>query len=140
MNLSISVIYSSFPRKRESRDPRTEAVAPCSCQGQALDPRFRGGDGNPLQIRVPFSVGHLVPAVALRMGVRSACAGGARRRQHFREQGGAGTKRLYIMPARHFRRSISLRKCEEKQSRLRSASCSSTTKRSRLPPPLLLPS
>jgi hypothetical protein len=42
MNFGISVVYSSFPRKRESRDPTTEAVAPCSCQGQALDPRFRG--------------------------------------------------------------------------------------------------
>jgi hypothetical protein len=41
MNLALSVIYSSFPRKRKSRDPRTQAVAPCSSQGQALDPRFR---------------------------------------------------------------------------------------------------
>jgi hypothetical protein len=48
MNLGVPVAYSSFPRKRESRDPRTEAVAPCSGHGQALDPafsRFRGGDG-----------------------------------------------------------------------------------------------
>jgi hypothetical protein len=41
---------SSFPRKRESRDPRTEPVA--------LDRRLRGGDGNPLQTRAPFSVVH----------------------------------------------------------------------------------
>src|SRR5438874_324897 len=30
-------------RKRESRASDLTA-APCSCQGQALDPRFRGGD------------------------------------------------------------------------------------------------
>src|SRR5437016_3563349 len=30
--------FSSFPRKREPRTPRASAVA--------LDPRFRGGDGN----------------------------------------------------------------------------------------------
>jgi hypothetical protein len=41
MNLGMSVVYLSFPQKRESRDPRTEAVAPCSSQGQALDPAFR---------------------------------------------------------------------------------------------------
>src|SRR5215813_1019466 len=38
MNVPIFQGYSSFPRKRKSRDPRTEAVAP--------GPRFRGGDGN----------------------------------------------------------------------------------------------
>src|SRR6516162_3224834 len=35
VNLAMSVIYSSFPRKRESRDPWTQAVA--------LDPRFSRG-------------------------------------------------------------------------------------------------
>jgi len=48
---------------RETRDPTAEAFAPCSSQGQALDPRFsrrfRGGDGNLLQTRALFSVGHL---------------------------------------------------------------------------------
>jgi hypothetical protein len=36
MNPVISTIYPSFPRKRESRNPRFPAVA--------LDPRFHGGD------------------------------------------------------------------------------------------------
>src|SRR6266481_9747443 len=35
-------LMPSFPRKRESRAPKTAAVAPCSSQGQALDPRCRG--------------------------------------------------------------------------------------------------
>jgi glycogen phosphorylase len=57
MNLGMSVGYSLFPRKRPpgyapfgqsqakpgGRDPRTEAVAPCSSQGQALGPRFPHG-------------------------------------------------------------------------------------------------
>jgi hypothetical protein len=42
-------------RKRESRAPGTQAAAPCSSQGQTLDPRFRGGDRDPLPARAPFS-------------------------------------------------------------------------------------
>ncbi|TMJ69084.1 MAG: methylenetetrahydrofolate reductase [NAD(P)H] [Alphaproteobacteria bacterium] len=36
--------HPSFPRKREPRAAGFQADAPCSSQGQALDPRFRGGD------------------------------------------------------------------------------------------------
>jgi len=35
-----------IPSKAGIQGPSTEAVAPCSSQGQALDPRFRGGDDN----------------------------------------------------------------------------------------------
>ena len=56
----MSVVYSSFPRTREPRNPRIQAFAPCSGQGQALDPRFRGGDGNSLETLAPFSVGALL--------------------------------------------------------------------------------
>src|ERR1700720_845958 len=37
-----SIVYPSFPRKREPRGRKVRTVAPCSGQGQALDPRFRG--------------------------------------------------------------------------------------------------
>jgi hypothetical protein len=32
------------PAKAGTQGSKVEAAAPCSCQGQALDPRFRGGD------------------------------------------------------------------------------------------------
>jgi hypothetical protein len=44
-----STVYPSFPRKREPRSRKVRTVAPCSSQGQALDPRFRGGDDNLLR-------------------------------------------------------------------------------------------
>jgi hypothetical protein len=33
-----------IPAKAGIQGPKSCAVAPCSSQGQALDPRFRGGD------------------------------------------------------------------------------------------------
>ena len=34
-----------IPAKAGTQGPRVRTAAPCSCQGQALGPRFRGGDG-----------------------------------------------------------------------------------------------
>jgi hypothetical protein len=65
-----SVGYSSFPRKREFRGSKISAAAPCSSQslplakagGQALDPRFRGGDDTLLITLASFQVRHLAQA------------------------------------------------------------------------------
>src|SRR5271169_1248332 len=54
----VPVGHSSFPRKRESSGPKTSAVAPYSSQGQALDPRLRGGDDTLLITLASFQVGH----------------------------------------------------------------------------------
>src|SRR5207245_148517 len=59
MNNAVSAGYSSFPRTRESSSSRTSPFAPCSSQGQALDPRFRGDDDILLIIRNSFQVEHL---------------------------------------------------------------------------------
>ena len=42
MKLGMSVVYSSFPRKRESRDPRTKAVPPVHARGKLWTPAFAG--------------------------------------------------------------------------------------------------
>jgi hypothetical protein len=52
--------YLSFPRKRESRGSKISAAAPCSSQGQALDPRFRGGDDTLVITLASFQVRLLV--------------------------------------------------------------------------------
>src|ERR1700682_4464715 len=60
-------MLSKFRHSRESGNPgaaRVRPVAPCSCQGQALGPRFRGGDDTLLRLaatsRVRFSGGRTV--------------------------------------------------------------------------------
>ena len=37
-----------IPAKAGTQDPKASSLAPSSSQGQALDPRFRGGDDHPL--------------------------------------------------------------------------------------------
>jgi MtN3 and saliva related transmembrane protein len=54
-----------IPAKAGIQGRQGPAIAPCSCQGQAPDPRFRGGDGNSLSRREAFEVSLLDLVVAM---------------------------------------------------------------------------
>ena len=66
----ISEGYSSFPRKRESREAKSQPLL--------LDPRLRGGDDDLLMRLASFQVGHSAPvAMAAAKAAPTRCDGGS---------------------------------------------------------------